>query len=349
MHSDPLEQARWFADQALTEMARLQIAPSPNNYLIWYSDCTGCYPELSKLLRTIEERGEPFGEARLAELYDRFFGTGRQARLLDETCQRIEATMTHLLSQVGDMSRDAGSYGERLATFSNRLERVPQIDGLRSLLDEILAETREMQKRSRRIEDELTRSSEQIEGLRHDLVAAQREAQTDGLTGIANRKRFEQELARAVEAARADNETLSLLLADIDHFKRFNDTHGHQVGDQVLRLVAQVFTKSVKGQDLAARYGGEEFAVLLPRTSLEGASKLAEQIRQMVAGNRIRLRSSGHYLGNITLSIGCAEHHRSEPIGELVRRADDALYQAKREGRNRVVAAAPVVGAERVA
>ena len=121
------------------------------------------------------------------------------------------------------------------------------------------------------------------------------------------------------------------------------------MGDQVLRLVAQMFTRSVKGQDLAARYGGEEFAVLLPRTGIEDAAQLAEQIRQMVAGNRIRLKSSGHYLGNITLSIGCAEYHRGESICDLIRRADEALYRAKREGRNRVVTAALLRAAEQVA
>jgi len=349
MHIDAVEQARRFAEEALAEMARLVIAPSPNHYLIWYSHCSGCYPELSQRLRALEAQGETFTEWRLAELHERFFGTGRQARLLDQTCQRIEATMTQLLTEVGGMSRDAGSYGERLETLSSALDAARPIRSLRSLIGKVLVETRRMQERARRIEGALATSSHQIEGLRSDLADAQREAHTDGLTGIANRKCFDHEIAGAVEAARAGHQTLSLLLADIDHFKRFNDTHGHQVGDQVLRLVGQVFTSSVKGQDLAARYGGEEFAVLLPRTGIEGAAKLAEQIRQMVAGHRIRLKSSGHYLGNITLSIGCTEYHRGESICDLIRRADDALYQAKREGRNRVVTAPLLRAAEQVA
>ena len=182
-------------------------------------------------------------------------------------------------------------------------------------------------------------SSQQIEGLRAELAKAQHEANTDSLTGIANRKYFDYELGIAAEQARTSGEPLSLLLADIDHFKLFNDSHGHQIGDQVLRLVAQVLTQSIKGRDLAARYGGEEFAVILPQTELEGARLLAEQVRKTVAGNRIRLKSNRQQLGNITLSIGCAQLAPREALSELIWRADEALYQAKRQGRNQVRAA----------
>ena len=341
MHIDPIEQARKLASEALSAMLRLKIAPSPNNYLIWYTHFTGCYPDLSRQLRLIADRGEAFSEERLSELHMRFFGIGRQAHMLDETCQRIEVTMAHLLTQVGGLSQDAGSYGDRLETFGNDLgARAPRTE-LQGLIGEILGETRKMQGRARTLEGELASSTQEIEGLRGKLVEAKREANSDGLTGIANRKCFDQELATAIEGAREDGSALSVLFADIDHFKGFNDTHGHQVGDQVLRLVAQVLTKSVKGRDLAARYGGEEFAVILPQTGVDGAAQLAEQIRQTIAGNRIRLKATGVFLGNITLSIGCADYRPPETMGELMARADDALYEAKRQGRNRVVVAPP--------
>jgi diguanylate cyclase len=339
MHIDSIEQARRLADAALAAMARRQIAPCPNHYVIWYSDCSGCYPELSKRLRLIENQGDPFTEARLAELHDRYFGTGRQVRLLDQTCQRIENTMTNLLAMVGGMTREAGVYGNRLEILSNELDEAKPAPDLRALVSEIVAATRDMLTHARRIEAEMAGSSEQIEGLRAELARAQHEANTDSLTGIANRKYFDYELGMAAEQARTSGEPLSLLLADIDNFKLFNDSHGHQIGDQVLRLVAQVLTQSIKGRDLAARYGGEEFVVILPQTELEGARQLAEQVRKTVANNRIRLKSNHQQLGAITLSVGCAQFDPREALSDLIWRADEALYQAKRQGRNQVRAA----------
>jgi diguanylate cyclase len=344
MHIDPIKQARKLADAALAAMARRQIAPSPNHYLIWYSHCSGCYPELSKRLRLIEKHGEPFSDARLAELHERFFGTGRQVRLLDQTCQRIESTMTHLLAMVGGMSEEANVYGDRLESLSHELDDAKPAPDLKVLVGEIVEATRDMLAHARRVETEMIASAGQIEHLRSDLAKAQHEANTDSLTGIANRKYFDYELGIAAENARASGEPLSLLLADIDHFKLFNDAHGHQIGDQVLGLVAQVLTQSVKGRDLAARYGGEEFAVILPQTDLEGARQLAEQVRKTVAGNRIRLKSNGQQLGNITLSIGCAQFDPAEGLSQLIWHADEALYQAKRQGRNQVLTAVRDVG-----
>jgi diguanylate cyclase len=198
--------------------------------------------------------------------------------------------------------------------------------------------------RAQHLEGELAQSSARMTALREYLASVQREANTDSLTRIANRRCFDRELNLAAEQAHTNQWPMCLLIADIDHFKSFNDRYGHQVGDQVLRLVAQIVTSCVKGRDLAARYGGEEFAVILPQTALEGARTLAEQIRCSVATHRIRFKSTGRHLGSITLSIGCAQYRLGEPVAELIQRADEALYHAKRLGRNRVAVAARPLG-----
>jgi diguanylate cyclase (GGDEF)-like protein len=157
-------------------------------------------------------------------------------------------------------------------------------------------------------------------------------ASSDGLTGVANRRTFDQAIADL--AGRSEVLPLSVLLTDIDHFKLVNDTHGHQMGDDVLRGVAGVLAATARGTDLVARYGGEEFVVLLARTTEADACEVAERMRSRIAD----------YDGAVpvTASIGVAST-RDEPIDltTLVAQADQALYRAKDTGRNRVVAYDP--------
>ncbi|MCU0894360.1 MAG: GGDEF domain-containing protein [Rhodospirillales bacterium] len=148
---------------------------------------------------------------------------------------------------------------------------------------------------------------------------------------------FDFVLRQAALDGMENGDPLSLLMLDIDHFKKFNDTHGHHIGDQVLRLLAAVLKQSVKGQDTPARYGGEEFAVVLPQTVLENAVKLAEAIRLRVSRRSVVNRATSQRLGSFTVSIGAAEFVPGEPLRQFVERADRALYAAKKAGRNRVM------------
>src|SRR3546814_5048145 len=136
-----------------------------------------------------------------------------------------------------------------------------------------------MEERNRTLEDRLAETTAEVKLLREHFEQARREALSDSLTGLANRKNFEQTLTLLAKAAQDKHEPLALMLIDIDHFKLFNDRHGHQTGDTVLQLVARTLREDRKGQDLAARYGGEEFALLLPRTRAEQAVKLGDNIR----------------------------------------------------------------------
>jgi len=195
-----------------------------------------------------------------------------------------------------------------------------------------------MTENTSQLEQRLDDSRQQISDLQDNLEAVRAESMTDSLTGVANRKLFDRTLSDAVEQARESGESLSLLMMDIDHFKRFNDTFGHQAGDGVLRLVAAAMKANVKGRDLVARYGGEEFSAVLPATALADALTVAEQIRQAVMAKELIKKSSGESLGNVTLSIGAATLEDGEDAEQLISRADRYLYSAKRGGRNRVMA-----------
>jgi len=148
---------------------------------------------------------------------------------------------------------------------------------------------------------------------------------------------FDTELLAAVAETQENGETVALVMIDIDHFKSFNDTWGHQTGDQVLRLVAQCMSENVKGRDTVARFGGEEFAIILRRTTLEHATRLADQIRAYVESKKLIKRSTGDVLGTITVSAGVARLGERDTPASLIQRADSCLYRAKNTGRNRVV------------
>jgi diguanylate cyclase len=169
-----------------------------------------------------------------------------------------------------------------------------------------------------------------------------RDATTDGLTNLSNRKAFDEELERICAEVEASGDTLTLAIIDIDHFKNFNDTWGHQTGDQVLRYVASVIGARGAPLRFAARYGGEEFALIFPREGAAKAAKILEDIRHEVASRVLKRRSTNEDLGTITVSAGFAERQRGETTHSIIERADGALYVAKRSGRNRITDASEI-------
>jgi diguanylate cyclase len=174
--------------------------------------------------------------------------------------------------------------------------------------------------------------------LKRNLDSVRQEAITDSLTGLFNRRKFDESLQDAAERSVQTGSPLCLLMTDIDHFKKFNDNYGHTIGDHVLALVARTVKECIRSSDTAVRYGGEEFAVILPNVRISDAVRVAEQIRTAVASKRVVNRSKNITLGTITLSVGVARYVPGESVGDLIKRADAGLYTAKRTGRNRVVA-----------
>ena len=232
---------------------------------------------------------------------------------------------------------DADGIGAAIDDISSQF--LANVHCLADLIDSLVEETSRIVGRSERLGLDLKQSSDKIDALERTLEDLRKEATTDGLTGIANRRYFDIALQTMSGDAMNSGDDLSLLLIDIDHFKKVNDTWGHATGDAVIQLVATTLAQSVKGQDCVARYGGEEFAVILPTTSINAAMRVGENIRTALSRKLFVPRNDEETVCAVTVSMGAACYDPGEALAQLIQRADAALYRAKKTGRDRVVAA----------
>jgi diguanylate cyclase len=322
-----------FAGTALELMREYGVVPTPANFEIFYIHAAGENPGLSQAIAGMLAQKKSFTPDALQILQQR----AHAAQSVEQVGRGMHSVIAGVLGQLNDVGRDASHYSNRLSAATGELHAEQSPAELRRLVDNLLGATREMENRTKSLEKELQKSSDQVNELRTKLDNVHKESLTDPLTGIANRKAFDLALAEAEEQACLGAAPVSLLLCDIDHFKKFNDSWGHQTGDQVLRLVANCLSENVKGRDTAARYGGEEFGVVLRGTALSDAVHVADQIRQSVEGRRLVKKSTGEVLGTITISIGVVQFFVNEKSEMAVRRADACLYGAKQSGRNLVV------------
>jgi len=343
---DSFEQALDFAKQALERMVKHNVPATPNNFLVWYTHIAGREPDLSRMISILIDNNQDFTEMVNADIYVKFFSIEGQNQVLHETTTRIESELQHILGYVGDAGEGAAEFGKTLASAEGDILGAKDVEGLKVAVTKVITDTRKMEEINQTLETKLAESTDEIGQLREDLEDMRREALTDALTGIANRKLFDMELRRQARDAMETGESMSLLMLDIDNFKVFNDTYGHQTGDEVLKLLASTMTKAVKGDDIPARYGGEEFAVILPATDLDGAMHVAEHIRERISTKKLVNRATNQNLGRITVSIGAAVFEFGESLSDLIKRADQALYKAKGKGRNQVVSQADLKNGE---
>jgi diguanylate cyclase len=328
------ERVQAFAKTALALMAEREVAPTPENFQLFYAFTAGENPAVSRVLGDMISRRSEFSNAVLDDLRNRFFSSARMEATVETLGTEITGAVNSVLQKLANAERDTVAYGRTLSEASGELGGGQSPAEMRKLVDGLLGATHAMEARTKNLEAELQRSAHEVSELKTKLDDVRKESLTDQLTDIPNRKAFDLELNQAVEWAHKHSEPLSLFMCDIDHFKNFNDTWGHQTGDQVLRLVGHCLSENVKGRDTAARYGGEEFAVILRQTPLEAAMRLANQIRSNVESKKLVKRSTGDILGTITISIGVSQLAAGETPASLIQRADACLYEAKNSGRN---------------
>lgn len=330
-HVDTVQLAR----MALDQIKALNLPADPPSFAVWYLYATGRFPALNSAINDTLEKTPRISVDDLRR-FERVLSSSCCEAGFKELSDKLGGEAGQLMAMIEAAIGSCNVYQENLAAAGEKLSSVSDRQSLRRIVESLAQATNDVQRENHSLQQSLTASKREIESLRFSLESARVESITDQLTGVANRKGFDQALLNAIAQSNVSRLPLSLLMIDVDHFKRFNDGFGHLAGDQVLRLIALLLKRELKGQDTAARYGGDEFAVVLPRTNLRDAVILAERIHDTVQSRTLRKLSTGEGLGKISISIGAAEYQAGEEATAFVERADACLYAAKRSGRNRV-------------
>lgn len=334
--SNDLAQAVRYLKLTLPEMSKREIPTTPENYAVWYEYTVGTNHELKQSIDTLIKDNMRFSEHVNNDLFQKFIGSGQQSAV-DEIRESVRQVINDLLSQISVEGDGLGDYAKTLESFSEKIIDTSDSSAVNLLITELLVETKKREDATHNLQSSLDKMAQEMTLLRQEVAKLNDEASTDALTRVSNRRAYDIAIERAVSSSKINSTRLSLLMLDIDHFKGFNDQFGHVVGDKVLRFVASMLQKHVKGNDTVARFGGEEFAVILPETAYNDALKVAENVRKRISAQVLSDSAENIKLGSVNVSIGVALYRYGESPEEFMHRADKYMYQAKKNGRNMVI------------
>jgi len=323
------------AKNVILNAAERSIPLTPENFHVWFEYFLGSNKELKAAIDELIASGRSFSQEINERLYTDYL-EGDKKDILQEVHKETRRIFQNIFEVTLSTKDLASDYSDKMDEYSNKLQNATDLTQLQNFIEDIITDTNNMAASSRKLNQQLEEANSQIQSLSKQLEETEKEVLLDSLTGLNNRKAFDIKLNDLCEKFNQNEGFFSVAMLDIDYFKKFNDQYGHQVGDEVLRIVGSHLKENLKGKDFPSRYGGEEFIVLLPNTKLDKAYIVAEQLRKNISGKGLKIKKTGQSLGNITVSVGVSEIRAGDTAISVVERADAALYLAKDSGRDNV-------------
>ena len=336
MSKDTFAQSAAYLKQAVPLMIKYQIPTTPDNYHLWYNYVSASMPELNQAIDQAVKMQGTCSLTTCERLYHQYLAA-QDEKQMEAMKLSLAAMANELGHSMQDAISDTGMFQEMLDKSFDKLSRIDDegfsLEDTMGILRELVRESRDVRMSTMHFRNQLSNAEKEIKELRAALNETRKLANEDALTNLLNRRAFDLELEGLIRS----QHPFSLILADIDRFKNFNDEYGHLLGDQVLRAFRKRLRDACKEGVTAYRLGGEEFAMLVPHRSLALARQMAESMRRAIERMSILDRKSGRRIDHITASFGVGEFNGQESADCLVERTDKLLYKAKELGRNRVM------------
>ena len=307
--------------------------PVPEIYTVWYNYVTGENLALREEIDALINSGKTISFDAISNIYKRYFVSYNEENV-NKIIYDVNNLIVELLGHVSENSKFYDEGANKLRYIGEKLKKSNDKDGIKEILSTLVNDIKKIRDKEKSFTSTLKQSEQEFTNLHNELEKLKQEARIDILTGILNRRGFDAEMENILDSGEIDS--IAVIFADIDNFKKFNDTYGHLVGDEVLKYTAKIFKNNLKGKDILARFGGEEFIVVILNTDFKNVISIAENLRKMVSEKSLIIKRTKQKLPRITISLGVAQRKENESVDKLIERADKLMYHSKQNGKNRV-------------
>lgn len=318
----------------IPQMTELGIPITPCNYTVWYEYVQGRDAELNAVVDVMVRRKDAFTEETMDMLYSQFCINDLSGEELEELRKELLEQVAILQKTIAEQTGESSSLNESLSNSAEMMYSVDSVSEIKEIISKAVSDTNKFVEKNIAAVQKFDDIKKEMEEMRENLATLEDEIRRDELTGIANRKSCDEELDKLYYKAKREKRIFSILVIDIDHFKKVNDTYGHLIGDEVLKYLALRLVEKIGDAGFVARFGGEEFIALLPDTTQEDAGAIARLLCNYFSQTNLTRKTEPKRIGSVTISVGVAEITEGETTKQLLSRADAALYKAKSNGRN---------------
>jgi len=331
------KQAAHLCHRAIDLIWQTGALPTPTNFELFYAHALGSNKALSEAVEQMLSEQGALTSLEADKLYETYLAPGSEGEDIQAIGGKLDGEIEQVMKIVQEAVNSTDAFDVSLDQVNSGLGDGSDPERVKRVVATLVQATKKMGQGNLDLKERLAESAKQVDQVKRELDAVRSESLTDALTGVANRKSFDMTLDKEIAKAKSKGLPMLLPMIDLDHFKQFNDSFGHQAGDAVLKMAAGLFKKEVRDCDHVARYGGEEFALISPVTKPEEAIEVAERIRHSLMKKEFIIRSTGESMGKITISTGIGILKSEDSAQALIKRADACLYAAKHEGRNCVL------------